>query len=509
MFDAWSGLGNSGWSWKQIAPYFRKFHTLHAPSEAVAKAHGIDWIDEQVRGTDGPIQASFCAMEQDPIGQAWADSFKSLGHELSTDPFGGQGLGPWSQISSIDPVSVTRSYSASGYYRPIMNSRPNLTVLTNATVHKTTTIAEAGSHIASGVLVQLPGSETPQEIHAAREVILAAGAFQTPKLLELSGIGDAKILKEYGIACVSDLPLVGENLQDHLMTGISYEAADGIPTGDPLIRQEPEMMQMVMQMYQEHKAGPLAMGSLANFSYMPILEDFVSTPDDFQSLVQKYKPGPTATRLEQAEFDYVLSVLQKPSEGSAALFMLMAQVNLHNGPKQVGMVSDAKPGNYLSIGAGLSHPLSRGSSHLSSSDPNASPTIDPRYLSHPLDIEVYARHMLAVEKLAATPPLANFIKQDGKRAQPGNPKLTSVSEAKAYIRETALTNNHPVGTAAMLPKELGGVVDERLRVYGIKGLRVVDASVMPLIPRGNTQTAVYAVAEKAADLLKEDNGLSL
>lgn len=218
------------------------------------------------------------------------------------------------------------------------------------------------------------------------------------------------------------------------------------------------------------------------------------------------------SEFEKAHHKYVASILQGrfEDEASAALFMLPAQVNLHNGPKQIGMVSNIKPGNYVSLGASLLHPLSRGSSHISSADPSAPPVIDPRYLSHPLDVEVFARHIMALEALAKAPPLATYLKPDGRRAQGldgKNAHATTVEKAKNYVRETTLTNNHPVGTCAMLPLEKGGVVDARLRVYGVTGLRVVDSSVMPLIPRGHIVTSVYTVAEKAADLIKEDHGL--
>lgn len=220
----------------------------------------------------------------------------------------------------------------------------------------------------------------------------------------------------------------------------------------------------------------------------------------------------TGTEFEKAHHKYVTSILKGhfEDEASAALFMLPAQVNLHNGPKQSGMVSDVKPGNYISLGAALLHPLSRGSSHISSADPSAPPTIDPRYLSHPLDVEVFARHIMALEILAKTTPLATYLKPDERRAQGQDDKnahVTTLEKARDYVRETTLTNNHPVGTCAMLPLEKGGVVDARLRVYGVEGLRVVDSSIMPLIPRGHIVTSVYTVAEKAADLIKEDYGL--
>lgn len=354
---------------------------------------------------------------------------------------------------------------------------------------------------------------TEYNIRANREVILAAGAFQTPKLLELSGIGRMSLLEKLGIPCKLDNPAVGENLQDHLMTGVSFEVTDGIMTGDTLLRQDPGILELFMQMYQEHKAGPFASGSLTSYAFTPIMSEAISELDPgVQSKFEKALKD--VAKLPRSAFgrshaDFLIELMKRQSEATGALFAIPAQVNLHNGPEQIGMTTNPVDGNYLSLGSMLLHPLSRGSSHIISSEVNVPPTIDPRYLSHPLDIEVYARHLMFIEVLAKTKPLASFLKPNGRRAQPGpnGAKVDTVEKAKEYIRATALSNNHPVGTCAMLPREQGGVVDVELNVYGVKGLRIVDSSIMPFIPMANTQTTVYAVAEKAADLIKKTHDL--
>lgn len=412
----------------------------------------------------------------------------------------------------MDPASKTRSYSASAYYAPAAE-RPNLNVVTGATASRIVLEDGGSSKLgARGVVFQQDGAE--HTVKAKREVILAAGAFQTPKLLELSGIGSKEVLAKAGVDCKVDNPNVGENLQDHVMTGVSFEVADGLMTGDCLLRQEPGIVETFMQMYQEHKAGPLASGSLTSYAFVPLLTQALasldpSVQDGLEAAIDHAKQNASSSPFEKAQAEFVSTLLHDPTEASAALFAIPAQVNLHNGPRQIGMTTNPVAGNYLSIGAALLHPLSRGSSHITSADPAAQPAIDPRYMSHPLDIEVFARSLMAVELLARTEPLATYLKPDGRRAQPGpnGAKVDSVERAKEYIRATALSNNHPVGTCAMLPQEKGGVVDAELKVYGVEGLRIVDSSMMPLIPRANTQTTVYAVAEKAADLIKGAHGL--
>lgn len=141
--------------------------------------------------------------------------------------------------------------------------------------------------------------------------------------------------------------------------------------------------------------------------------------------------------------------------------------------------------------------FSRGSSHISSADPSQPPTIDPKFFANGLDVEVMARHLQTLEKLSSSGALQPFFKAEGL------PPAKDLEAAKAFLRDAALTMHHSCGTAAMLPREQGGVVDQELRVYGTKNLRVVDASVFPLIPHANPMTTVYAVAERAADLIRK------
>lgn len=161
-------------------------------------------------------------------------------------------------------------------------------------------------------------------------------------------------------------------------------------------------------------------------------------------------------------------------------------------------------GNYVTIVSALNYPLSRGSVHIQSNDPEAAPEIDPRYLSHPLDLKLYSRHVLQLEKLAATEPFTSLIKKGGRTIHDANP-TKDLEIAKKILKENYVSNWHVTRTCAMMPADLGGVVDDHLRVYGVRNLRVVDASIFPLIPRGNPLTSVYAVAERAADLIKTDH----
>ncbi|KAI1500750.1 alcohol oxidase [Biscogniauxia marginata] len=489
--DAWAKLGNPGWDWAGLVPSYKKSYTLIPPPDKATLEHlGIDWINEEYRGTSGPIKVSFPGVVQNPLCKAWIDAFRSLNKTTNGDPFSGNSVGGYSNTATVDPETKTRSYAYSAYGAPA-RQRSNVRILTEAKTQRILfTKTGAGSVKATGVEALVEGKI--EIFNTAKEVILAAGVFNTPKLLELSGIGAKEILERHGIPVHVDLPGVGENFQDHLMTGISYEVVDGVSTGDPLLRQEPEALALAQKLYTEHKAGPFTIGGIQSHAFMP-------TPD--AAALLGHLPGPQ--KASDAEFyDAVRAILESPDGSSAAWLMFLAQANLHEGGESfVG--SQLMTGNFATLGCSQSHPFSRGTTHIASTDADAAPDIDPRYLSHPADLEILARHVQALEtQLRHAAPLAAFLKPGGRRNHPDAFRLADLEGARRYVLDTVTTTYHGCGTAAMLPREKGGVVDPELVVYETENLRVVDASVFPLIPRGNILSSVYAVAEKASDIIK-------
>ncbi|KAI0898601.1 putative GMC oxidoreductase [Annulohypoxylon nitens] len=489
--DAWAKLGNPGWDWTGLVPFYKKSYTLIPPADQATLDHlGIDWINDDYRGTSGPIKVSFPGVLQNPLCKAWIDAFRGLNKATNADPFSGNSIGGYSNTATVDPATKTRSYADSAYGAPI-RQRPNVRILTEAKVQGIVfTETGAGNVKATGVRALVNGKT--ETFTPAKEVILAAGVFNTPKLLELSGIGDKKLLERHGIPVHVDLPSVGENLQDHLMTGLSYEVVDGVVTGDPLMRQEPEALALAQKLYVEHKAGPFTIGGMQSHAYMP-------TPN-VTELLDKFPRAQDTKGLEY--YEIVRSILEAPNSSSMAWLMFLAQTNFHEGAKSfVG--TQLLPENFASLGCVQSHPFSRGATHISSGDIDAEPNIDPRYFSHPADLEIMARHLQALDtQLRPSPQLAPFFKPDGKRNHPDAFHVRDLDGAKKYILDTATTAYHGCGSAAMLPREKRGVVDSKLVVYGTENVRIVDASIFPLIPRGNPMSSVYAVAEKAADIIK-------
>ncbi|KAF3480942.1 glucose-methanol-choline oxidoreductase [Arthroderma uncinatum] len=490
--DAWAWLGNPTWTWESLLPYYRKSYTLHVPDERTCKHLDLGWIDDNVKGVDGPIHVSFAGVAQNPLIKAWIDAFKSLGYNTTADPFSGKSIGAYSNASTIHPTTKTRSHAGIEYGLPA-SRRPNVRIMTCATAQRIVLEDSSEGVVAKGVEVNVGGNI--ETITANTEVILAAGAFNTPKLLELSGIGGAETLSSVGIPVVIDNSGVGENLQDHLMTGISFEVVEGVATSDPLMRQEAEAIQEAMQMYTEHKAGPMLIGGVQSSAFMPLFE--FSSVDGVRRRKELFDTHLTSNSdQEQA----IRAIIDGPDEATCAMFMFLAQANLHENSRSfVGQ--NLLPGNYVSLGLSLAMPFSRGSTHITSSNPEDKPKIDPRFFSHPLDIEIMARRLIDLERLHTLDGLKDFIKPDGQRNHL-DAFLTDLDSANRYLRDTATTAYHTCGTAAMLPREKGGVVDEKLVVYGTKNLRVCDASIFPLITRGNIMSTVYAVAERAADIIK-------
>lgn len=479
--DAWAELGNEGWDWNTLAPYFLKFQTIVPPLEEVKKQLNIMHSDENIRKSNGPIQSSF-PLRVTEVQKAWVDTFRTLDLENVRDPLAGHAIGGHTSTCHITGDRHERSHAGVAYLDAVLE-RTNLTVMTNALVHRLAIDKQGQEPIVCGVLYSQNG--VLHEVLAKREVILAAGTFNTPQILELSGIGDPRILKQHGIDIVHANPAVGENLQDHIRPGISFELADDVP---------PRMSMPIdeaRRLYEEERSGPWAeMGTFA-FSYTPLVPFLDPAGNEkLKVLLDRHlKEDESWSPFTRKRNAYIRKVIESADEATATTFLSWSPL------------FKSEDGNFVTLYAMLSHPFSAGTVHITSADPQIKTKIEFNYYSHPLDVEIHARHVLVLEKLAKTEPLASYIKPGGKRLPKDYPADT-IDSAKDFTRAFASTNYHPCGTCS-----LGAVVDSRLNVKGVQNLRVVDASIMPIIPRGNIVATVYAVAERAADIISEDLGI--
>lgn len=479
--DAWAELGNEGWDWKTLAPYFLKFQTIVPPTEEVRQQLNIIHSDEHIQKSNGPIQASF-PLRVTELQKVWVDTFRKLGLENISDPLDGHAIGGHTSTCHITGDRHERSHAGDAYLNPV-RGRKNLAVITNALVRKLIIDTDSQEPAVQGIKYSIGG--VVYESRAKKEVILAAGTFNTPQILELSGIGNPSILEQNGIEVIFANPAVGENLQDHIRPEVSFELADGFPPRMSMPVEE------ARRLYEEERSGPWAEQGAFAFSYTPLLPFLNPEESDFLKalLDQHLKDDESQSPFINKRNAFIRKAIESPDEATAVSFLSRKPF------------FDADRGNYITLFSMLSHTFSAGSVHIKSADPHIKPKIDFNYYSHPLDVEIHARHVQVLDKIAKTEPLASLIKPGGKRLPEEFPAGT-IESAKGLARAYASTNYHPCGSVS-----LGAVLDDRLNVKGVRGLRVVDASVLPIIPRGNIIATVYAVAERAADIISETLGI--
>ncbi|MEQ8397360.1 choline dehydrogenase [Thalassobaculum sp.] len=429
-YDTWSQLGNRGWSYESVLPYFRKSETY---------TNGGD----DSRGTDGPLGVTETT-ERHELLDAFVDAAEARGYPRNADYNNGdqEGFGYY-QLTARGGRRVS---TAKAFLHPV-KTRANLTIETGAFA---TGLLFDGAR-AVGVSYTVDGQK--REARAGREVILAAGAVQSPQLLELSGIGAPEVLKRQGIEVRHALPGVGENYRDHYGTRMRWRVTKPITLNE--LTRGPNLVREVIR-WGLTGQGVLGYGAGIIFGFVKTRPE-LETPDvQFHLAHASYADA--ATRKLEKEPGMTLAVCPLRSE-------------------------------------------SKGSIHIKSADPSVQPSIRGNFLSDPVDVAAIVEGMKIGRQIAEAAPL------DPYRAfemTPG-PNCASDADFEAYARQTGQTLYHIVGTAKMGPVTDGqAVVDDRLRVHGVPGLRVVDASIMPTLVSGNTNAAAIMIGEKGSAMILED-----
>ncbi len=431
-YDQWADLGCDGWGYDQLLPYFKK------------SENNIRGADEY-HGDSGPLQVSELLSPR-PISSVFVDACVANGIDRNDDFNGSKQDGAsLYQVTHFHGDKQGHRCSAAASYLHPFEDRPNLTIITNA----------QASHVvienqrAIGMVYNRHGEE--YTIKARSEVILSAGAFGSPKLLMLSGIGPKEQLEEHGIKVIYDSPNVGENLQDHLDVVFDYEVntKDVFGIGFGAVAK----LMKALSLWRKDGTGLLSTNFAEAGAFFSATE---STPKDWPD---------------------------------TQLHFVISRVINHG--------RELKWGYAVSIHSCYLRPESRGTVKLASNDPSAPPLIDPNYLSDPKDIE----HMIAgaerTREIMLEEPMAKYITED--YAAPYIEKDGMLG----YIRNKSDTIYHPIGTCRMGSDSLS-VVDTDLRVRGVEGLRVIDASVMPRLISANTNAPTIAMAEKMADQIKAE-----
>ncbi len=428
-YDQWADLGNSGWSYADVLPYFKRSED-NADFDGAYHGKGGPLAVNKLR-SDNPVQQTFLQAAREAQFRI-RDDFNAEEQE---------GLG----IYQVTQKNGERWSAARAYIHPFMTTRANLRVETRA--HATRILFEGRRAVG----VEYRQGKELRQLHARREVILSSGAFQTPHLLMLSGIGDAATLAKHGIATTHDLPGVGQNLQDHPDFIFGYTSDNPNFTGISF-KGLPRIFRAIGQ-YRRERRGPMT----SNFAECG---GFLKTRPDLE----------------------------------------VPDIQLHFG---MAMVDDH--GRKRHLGAGFSchvcllRPNSRGSVSLAGADPMLPPAIDPNFFGDPRDLESMVAGFKTTQRLMQTPAMRELQKKDMFTEN-----VRTDDDIRAVLRARVDTVYHPVGTCKMGVGDRLAVVDPKLKVYGLEGLRVVDASVMPTLIGGNTNAPTIMIGEKAADMIKAE-----
>jgi choline dehydrogenase-like flavoprotein len=421
-YDQWAQAGNRGWGFQDVLPYFKK-------SEGFRSAKG----DPALHGSDGPLEVAD-QRSPNPLTLAFVDAGRHLGLAGLDDINGASQDGI--ALTHVTQRNGRRCSVADAFLKPAMKRR-NLQVETKCLVLR----IEFDGRKAVAVTYEQNGKTVTAK--AGREIILCAGAIGSPQILMLSGVGPAPALSRFGIPVVADLPGVGQNLQDHLASGVTFKCKQ------PITLASAESLAKLAR-YLLFGRGPLT-------SNVGEALAFIRTRDG----------------LDAPDIELIFA---------PAFFMEHGAAN--------------PPGHGFTIGVILLRPQSAGSIALKSNDPQAHPAIRPNYLSAPNDVAALVAGLRFARQLAAAPP---FDPYRGDEVWPGI-DAQSDHALTDFIRAKVETLYHPVGTCKMGSDTLA-VVDDRLRVRGVEGLRVADASIMPTIVGGHINAPAIMVGEKAADLI--------
>jgi choline dehydrogenase len=431
-YDDWAALpGCKGWSYDDLLPYFKRPEHFEVES------------DNPYHGNDGELNVTNVAMKY-PISEAYMQAAESIGIERINDintetP---QGI----SYMQVTMKNGRRWSSADAFLSPEVRKRPNLTIILKAAAKR---VLLNGQRAAAVEYEDRKGQV--HQVHARREVVLSAGAYNSPPLLEMSGIGRRDVLEALGVAVQHELPGVGENLQDHLQLWVQH----GVKTKQ-VLSEDGKFPRVVLNVlrYLFTKTGPLAFPA-ANVGA------FISS-----------------------------------EAGGRPIFQLHFTPGSGGMDENGKMVGTPEPGVNSTVC--VIRPTSRGSVHATTLNPQDAPKIQHNYLSTKRDRELSIEGFKLQRRIYDAAPFSEHATDE---LLPG-PSVQTDEEILEFWRSDSMSTYHPVGTAKMGPADdPEAVVDSQLRVHGIEGLRVVDASVFPLIPSGNTHAPVVAVAERAADLI--------
>ncbi|KAI0072978.1 GMC oxidoreductase [Panus rudis PR-1116 ss-1] len=475
-------LGNPGWNWDTIQRQFRKIEGFIPPTKDVQEQFHLNFDDYGV-GTEGPLNVAFPGTIN-PVNLILRETYLNAGVPLARKPYNGDPKGYYLVLQTYDPRTRTRTYSPTAYYLP-HKDRTNLTVLTSALVSRILTKKMSDGQLSSRGVEFLHGDKT-YSAATRKEVILTAGTLQSAHLLELSGIGNKEVLRKINVPLLKELPGVGQNVQEHAVLVTSWELKENVDLENLNILNKPIISS---QEFYAKETGVYTGGRSVVFTS---LQNISPKAADIIEKAQKAitKKMETASPSLREQYNIQLDRLERgaPAAEFIASVMFVPGPNPPaSGKQQIRLVCAAN------------HFFSRGTIHSVSNDPKVDPEFDPHYFEEEVDLDMLVEQVKWARHLAEhVSPLKDIIV---KAVNPG-PEVQTDDEIRESIKKAGMTTWHTVGSCSMLPEDKEGVVDPSLKVYGTTNIRVADLSIIPLNFAAHSQAMVYAIAERAAEIIK-------
>ncbi|RHZ65514.1 GMC family oxidoreductase [Aspergillus thermomutatus] len=464
QIDAWGQIGNNGWNWKNLFPYYEKSEDFQVPTPAQYDA-GANY-NPSYNGESGPLLVGWTYdMQNSSIHTELNITYQNLGISYLPDVNGGKMHGYSMFPRTVNRAENVREDAARAYYYPF-DSRPNLSAMLNTTGNRilwAPQTSTSSAAVASGLEVTLSDG-TVETITANKEVILSAGSLISPAILERSGVGNPAVLAQHSIPLVVNLTTVGENLQDQVNTEFIYTSNVSYSGAGT---------------YLGHPTASDIFGS-----------NTTNVANDVKNNLANYAAQVSAASNGTMSAANLL-----------ALFNIQYDIIFENPTPIAEVLVTPKGTNYYSEYWGLL-PFARGNVHIASTDPLQQPTINPNYMMLEWDMQQQIGSGKFLRTLYNTAPMSAYTTGESTPGYTTLPADATDAQWASWINSVSRSNFHPVGTAAMMPRDMGGVVDTNLMVYGTANVRVVDASVLPFQVCGHLTSTLYAVAERAADLIK-------
>jgi choline dehydrogenase-like flavoprotein len=479
-YDAWETLGNVGWGYKGLAPYLKKWSHFTPPSDTSKEAFHITY-DASAYG-NGPVQVTIPSYEYPDI-TTFLYSYRSANVTMPEEGFVNP-LGAYWVPNDINNKTATRAHARISYYDPVQN-RTNLKLLTGTRVNQ---ILLDKNLVATGVQMVSRADGSVSKAYASKEVILAAGAVFSPHILMLSGIGPKDVLTAANVPVKVDAPGVGSNFQDHPILAMSFTLSNQTFPNQNTLFNNATFLAAADAQYAATREGPKSFGRAIAAAFLTFkqfssnylnITNQIKAQDPAKYLPATYRKNPTllAGYIKQRE------ILIKAYLGdNAAIGEIPIQAWGHNT-------------------LAYQKPLSRGTITLNTTNPEDMPIVQWNALTNPIEEQIFVEMVHYGRRHWTLPELARFSPVE---AAPGAQYTTPEDIIQQSMSQGILnpTFSHPTCSCPMMPLALGGVVSDQLLVYGVKQLSIIDASIIPLIPATHLQATLYAIAEKASDLIK-------